>query len=228
MYSQCSECTGLTSSQKPVKPLYIDIFELVISCRLYPWSKCQPRQDVRSADTTCCPCFAPLGCSWLVDLDITTPSLEFSSPDCSCCTIRDLAREAGQPPRPVRETVTGLYSDEDPGLCYGIFIADKPHRCPYADRPSLCRSQHHLDETAKSKSLVHHDDVHLLLTGLVRPTSHGHALRLACTDSETLELGREQVPSSGRRWGSEIDDADSDIWLSPTCSVHAFAAARLS
>jgi hypothetical protein len=41
------------------------VLELVVPCRLYPWSRCQSRQDVRSADTTCSTCrqhgnFAPI------------------------------------------------------------------------------------------------------------------------------------------------------------------------
>jgi hypothetical protein len=40
----------------------------------------------------------------------------------------------------------GLYSDEDPWLCYGIFAASGPRRCPYFDRPELCRNQHHVDQ----------------------------------------------------------------------------------
>jgi hypothetical protein len=113
-------------------------------------------------------------------------------------------RATGQLPRPIRETVIGLYSNDDPGLCYGIFIADKSHRCPYADRPNLCRNQHHFDEIAKSKALVHRDDVRLLLAGPTRPPSHGYALRLTCADCKTCGLSREQVASSDRRWGSRL------------------------
>jgi hypothetical protein len=43
-------------------------------------------------------------------------------------------------------TYLGLCSDEDPGLCYGIFMASKRGRCPYADRPHMCRNQHHLEQ----------------------------------------------------------------------------------
>jgi hypothetical protein len=39
-----------------------------------------------------------------------------------------------------------LYSDEDPGLCYGIFAVDGPRRCPYFNRPGLCRNRHHVDQ----------------------------------------------------------------------------------
>jgi hypothetical protein len=41
----------------------------------------------------------------------------------------------------------GLYSDEDPCLCYGIFVAVSfKSRCPYSDRPELCRNQHHVEQ----------------------------------------------------------------------------------
>jgi hypothetical protein len=77
------------------------VLELVVPCRIYPWSRCQSRQDMRSADASCCPRLAPLGCSWLVDLDITTPLLGLSSPVYSCCTIRGLAGQTNRhPPRP--------------------------------------------------------------------------------------------------------------------------------
>jgi hypothetical protein len=46
------------------------ISELVVSCRLHPWNRCQPQQDVRSADITCCPRLAPLTYSWPVGLDM--------------------------------------------------------------------------------------------------------------------------------------------------------------
>jgi hypothetical protein len=40
----------------------------------------------------------------------------------------------------------GLYSDEDPWLCYGIFAASGPRQCPYFNRPELCRNQHHINQ----------------------------------------------------------------------------------
>jgi hypothetical protein len=49
----------------------------------------------------------------------------------------------------------GLYSDEDPWLCYGIFAASGPRQCPYSDRPELCRNQHHVDQRVLDWVLDH-------------------------------------------------------------------------
>jgi hypothetical protein len=58
--------------------------------------------------------------------------------------IKDRSKYNGLHMRPFNHL--SLYSDEDPGLCYGIFAAFGPRRCPYFDRPNLCRNQHHIDQ----------------------------------------------------------------------------------
>jgi hypothetical protein len=51
----------------------------------------------------------------------------------------------------------GLYPDEDPWLCYGIFAVDGPRKCPYFDRPHLCRNQHQVKQEVLDWVVEHRD-----------------------------------------------------------------------
>jgi hypothetical protein len=127
-----------------------------------------------------------------------------------------------------------LYQDEDPGLCYGIFAADRRHRCPYADRPSMCRNQHHmeqkmLDWIVGNRGVTHRDAEQLVEkyrrntpTELQKSLKVPHVKSHIAATPESLEHARKSSQTAKpTKQTSQTDKGNSSAWANSMASILA-------
>jgi hypothetical protein len=127
-----------------------------------------------------------------------------------------------------------LYQDEDPGLCYGIFMADRRHRCPYADRPGECRNQHQLDQTildwiVSNRGVTHRDAEQLVEkyrrntpTELQKSLKVPHVKSHVAATPESLEHARKSSQTEKpTKQTFQTNKGKSSAWANSMASILA-------